>query len=449
MGLWSRYGPGRAGDSRKIGLRNRFNAAVQNPPMMMLYPPVSSGEEYRGQFDLSTMWRGVSGDASVYIHIPFCQTRCVFCPFHATIAREEHFEAYINSLMRELAQYSEPVKDLTFSSVYFGGGTPSVLPPKLVGRLIDGLRQHIDIGDADVTLETHPSTVDAGKLADFVSAGVNRLSFGIQSFDELVLRACGRGDTVDTVLPAVEAAMALPFRDVNLDLMYGLPEQSLESWENDLRVAAGLGVHGFTLYATVYLPGFKNYVEAQNSYIPTGDDRNTMYDMAYAYLNEAGYHQPHFGSGAFKKGGLNALRRNVARARPTLGLGTWAFSSTGAYVYQNQFPRAKWQEEVAQGRPPIRHVARVDDKEHARKFVVEALLLAYLDLDAFNETFGTQLDKAFPDEIAVLVEDGLAEIKGSELRLTRKGGRHLREIRYIFASETVVQAVESGRAKGL
>ena len=113
MEFWSRYGPGRAGDSRKIGLRNRFNAAVRNPPMMMLYPPVSSGEEYRGQFDLSTMWRGVSGDASVYIHIPFCQTRCVFCPFHATIAREEHFEAYINSLMRELAQYSGSVKDLT------------------------------------------------------------------------------------------------------------------------------------------------------------------------------------------------------------------------------------------------------------------------------------------------------------------------------------------------
>ncbi len=353
------------------------------------------------------------------------------------------------SLLNELAQYSGPAKDLRFSSVYFGGGTPSVLPPKLVGRLMEGLRQRIGIADADVTLETHPSTVDRGKLADFIDAGINRLSFGIQSFDTLVLRACGRADTVDTVVPAVEAAMALPFRDVNVDLMYGLPDQSLQSWEKDLKTATGLGVHGFTLYATVYLPGFQNYAQAQHSYIPGAGDRDAMYDTAYAYLNEAGYDQPHFGSGAFKKGGLNALRRNVARARPTLGLGTWAFSSTGTYVYQNQFPRQKWLDDVAAGRPPIGRVARVDDKEHARKFAVEALLLAYLDLEAFRETFGMALDAAFPDELAVLVEDGLAEVQGSELRLTRKGGRHLREIRYLFASEPVVQAVESGRAKGL
>ena len=137
------------------------------------------------------------------------------------------------------------------------------------------------------TLETHPSTVDAGKLSDFVSAGVNRLSFGIQSFDELVLRACGRGDTVDTVLPAVEAAMALPFRERKPgNLMYGLPEKSLEIVGERPESSRGTGCARLHALCPVYLPEFKNYVEAQNSYIPTGDDRNAMYDMAYAYLNE-------------------------------------------------------------------------------------------------------------------------------------------------------------------
>ncbi len=98
MRLWSWSGQKTNGDGRKVALRNRFNAATQNPPMMMLYPPVSSGEEYRGQPSLATMWRGASGDASIYIHIPFCQTRCVFCPFHATIAREEQFEPYVDFL---------------------------------------------------------------------------------------------------------------------------------------------------------------------------------------------------------------------------------------------------------------------------------------------------------------------------------------------------------------
>lgn len=436
-------------DIRQMELRQRFDEASRRPPMMMLYPPVSSGEEFDGQTAPHSMWAGVRGDATIYVHIPFCQTRCVFCPFHATIAKSDHFQAYIDGLLHEASLYSDAVRDVTFSSVYFGGGTPSVLPPPLMKRLIEGLCQRLHLADPDITVETHPSTVEAETFDGLLDAGVNRISLGIQSFNSLVLRACSRGDTVGKVETVLRSAIAAPFRDVNVDLMYGLPEQSLDIWKSDLWTAKQLGARNLTLYSTVYMPGFQSYVENQNSSIPSGDEKFSMYEAAYDYLNSEGFHQPHFGAGAFQKGGMNAHRRNVALGRPTLGLGTWAYSSTGTHVYQNQSPRIKWEAELAEGRPPVKQVARIGHTERPRKFVVEGLLLAYLNLGTFHELFGMPLEEAFPDELGVLLEDGLAVIHGDELRLTRKGGRHLREIRYLFASDRVVDAIESGRAKGL
>lgn len=436
-------------DIRQMELRQRFDDASRRPPMMMLYPPVSSGEEFDGRMEPHSLWAEVRGDATIYVHIPFCQTRCVFCPFHATIAKADHFEAYIDGVLHEASLYSDAVRDVTFSSVYFGGGTPSVLPPPLMGRLIEGLRQRLHLTAPDITVETHPSTVEEGTFDGLLEAGVNRISLGVQSFDPVVLRACSRGDTVDKVETVLRSALAAPFRDVNVDLMYGLPEQSLDVWKEDLRTAEYMGVHNLTLYSTVYMPGFQSYVENQNAFVPGGDEKFSMYEAAYDYLNSVGFRQPHFGAGAFQKGGMNAHRRNVAQGRPTLGLGTWAYSSTGTHVYQNLSPRMRWETALAEGRPPIKQMAPIGDTERPRKFVVEGLLLAYLDLGTFHELFGMPLDEAFPDEVGVLLEDGLAVAQGDELRLTRKGGRHLREVRYLFASDRVVDAIESGRAKGL
>jgi len=412
----------------------------------MLYPPTATGRPWAGDASAAQLWSGPPSDATLYVHIPFCQTRCVFCPFHAAVADAVAHDAYIDALLAEAALVAGAVRHLTFTSVYFGGGTPSVLRPDQLARLIDGLRRHLNCASADVTMEAHPGTVDAGTLAAFRRAGVTRLSLGIQSFDAGVLARSDRGDTAGRVGPALDAALDAGFGDVNIDLMYGLPGQTEAVWRADLDRAVSAGVPGLTLYATVYLPAFAESCSAAGHPPPAVAFTRQLYEIAYDTLTASGYPQPHFGAGAFLHGGLNPHRRNVAHGRPTLGLGTWAFSSAGSRVWHNLFPAQEWSAAVRAGRLPIRQMVDVPEAERARKWVIEALLLAYLDLDQFASSVGREFSDVFRDELAMLADLGLAEVVGRELRLTRKGGHELRAIRYLFASEEVVATIEGGAA---
>lgn len=432
--------------NNKAALRERFYKASQQPPLMMLYPPVSTGEPYDRGPDAFALWNGVTGKGTLYIHIPFCPRRCAFCPFHAAVGKPGDYDEYLKNLLTEAAMYSEAVRDLEFNSVYFGGGTPSVLAPARLSDFLGKLAGLFRIADADISLEAHPGTLDAGKLDALCAAGISRLSLGIQSFNGQVLQASGRGATTDKVRPVLEAALATPFREVNIDLMYGLPDQDLESWRTDLKTATKLEVPGVTLYSTVYLADFTAYCKKHKATIPGTEHRFAMYDLAYDYLNAGGYPQPHFGAGAFLRGDLNPHRQNVALGLPTLGLGTWSYSSTGQFSYHNLFPRAKWALALEQGKLPIRQLVRIPGPERARKYVIEAMLLAYLDLDHFQELFGADLTSTFPDELDVLQDLELVDVENGKLRLTRKGGRHLREVRYLFASNAVVTSLESGAA---
>ncbi len=430
-------------------LLDRYERATRQPRLMMLYPPVSTGKPFVADVDAERLWSESPRSGTLYVHIPFCHRRCSFCPFYATVATTSEKEAYVENLLAEAALYASVVKPMRFSSVYLGGGTPSLLPASTIERLLDGLAREIAIDGADVTAEVNPATVDGPRLRELRAAGVTRVSIGIQSFNPEVLRASDRADTADRVLATVEAAQSASFRDVNVDLMYGLPEQTFAVWTEDLRTAARLAVPSLTLYSTVYLPAFQSRSESNGYHVASAAERLEMYDAAYDYLCGAGYPQPRFGAGAFYRSGLNPHRRNLSLGLPTLGLGTWAFSSSGPFAYHNRFPAGSWAEEVQHGRLPIRQLLVVPEGERARKYVIEALLLAYVSLDHFRELFGQELRQAFPAELAVLERLGLAAVEEGELRLTRKGGRHLREIRYLFASEAVVDGLERSGEQGL
>ena len=424
----------------------RFQRTARQPPLMMLYPPISTGEPYGDGPGANSLWRNAAGPATLYLHIPFCQSRCVFCPFHASVVHPDQFGSYLDAVLAEAALYSEAVNNLQFTSVYFGGGTPSVLPAALIKHFLDDLGSLLCIETADISLEAHPATVDQESLEELCKAGISRLSLGVQSFDAGVLASAGRNDTIGEVRRVLEAALAIPFREVNIDLMYGLPNQTFESWLTDLKTAAEMEVPGLTLYSMVYLADFTAYCGKHKAICPDTEHRLAMYDLAYDYLSAAGYPQPHFGAGAFLRGDMNPHRKNVALGLPTLGLGTWSYSTTGQFGYHNLFPRAKWAMTLKQGKLPIGQLVRIPGSERARKYVIEAMLLAYLDLDHFQELFGSDLVNTFPDELEVLEELELVYIKDGELRLTRKGGRHLREVRYLFASNAVVTSLESGVA---
>jgi oxygen-independent coproporphyrinogen-3 oxidase len=430
-------------------LIERFERAVRSPRLMMLYPPVSTGQPYQGKPDGRGLWEHAVADGTLYVHVPFCQRRCAFCPFYAVVGTDEDYADYIDTVLAEAALFTPAAERVRFTSLYMGGGTPTVLPPALVERLLRGLGKRFRLEAADVSMEANPLHVDRSRLREYMAAGVTRLSLGVQSFDAHVLRASDRGDTVASVMPAVEAALAAPLRDFNVDLMYGLPDQTFGSWMGDLRRAAELGIPGLTLYGTVYVPSFQSRCEGEGRKVAGPQARLAMYEMAYDFLSKSGYPQPHFGAGAFQRHGLNPHRVNVSLGNPMLGLGTWAYSSVGPYAWHNQTPTPVWAAEVRAGRLPIHHLLPVPENERIRKYVIEALLLAYVNLEHFRSSFGKELKDTFPDELAVLSLLGLAAIEDGELRLTRKGGHHLREIRYLFASDAVVTSLETDEAAGL
>jgi oxygen-independent coproporphyrinogen III oxidase len=431
------------------GLIERYDRAVRSPRLMMLYPPVSTGHPYQGNPNAGGLWDSSPNEGSLYVHVPFCEQRCAFCPFYAVVGKDEDYPDYIETVLAEAALYARAAEHVRFTSVYLGGGTPSVLPPALVERLLRGLGNDLRLEGADVSLEANPTHVDRTRLRDLLAAGVTRLSLGVQSFDAHVLDASDRGYTAASVMPAVEAAMAAPLRDLNVDLMYGLPDQTLESWLDDLRLASRLGIPGITLYATVYVPSFQSRCESENRQMAGPQDRLEMYELAYDLLSTTGYPQPHFGAGAFLRHGLNPHRANLSLGNPTLGLGAWAYSSSGAYAWQNETPPQAWAQAVRAGRLPVRQLLAIPERERMRKHVIEALLLAYVDLDHFRTTFGQDLQEAFPAELATLDALGLATVDDGELCLTRQGGHHLREIRYLFASDSVVASLEADETVGL
>lgn len=430
-------------------LIDRFQRSTRAPRLMMLYPPVATGERYDRTPDEAALWRDAPNLGTLYVHLPFCRTRCGFCPFHATTGGETIIESYVDAVLAEAERYSPHVDRKHFTSVYLGGGTPGLLPPATIGRLLSGLGARLHLEGADVTMETHPRFAELSNLRAMRQAGVTRLSLGVQSFDPWVLRAAGRADTVDQVGPAAEAAMAAGFDDVNIDLMYGLPEQTFGSWRADLERCASLGIPGLTLYATVYLPEFLERCKSRGFTVPSEAARFAMYEVAFDYLRAHGYPGARLGAGAFVRHELNAHRRNVSLGLPMLGLGTWAYSSTGSFAYHNHFPMGDWMQALAAGHAPIRQIVRVSPAERSRKYVIEALLLGYVSLAAYRVNFGTELEDDFAEEIGTLRHLGLVKIDEGELQLTREGARHLRSIRYLFASEDVVGAMERDATGGL
>lgn len=197
--------------------------------------------------------KGLTGMAGIYLHIPFCERRCSYCDFFST-TRLERRGAYIGALMDELAMRADYLpKDSVIGTIYFGGGTPSQLDAADVGKLLDAIaRQYNVLNDAEITLEANPSDLTMDYLEQLSAVGVNRLSIGIQSFQGVLLRTLGRRHDAATAKNCVRTAQASGFKNISIDLMYGLPHQTLAQWRRDLEDVIALGVQHISTYCLSY-----------------------------------------------------------------------------------------------------------------------------------------------------------------------------------------------------
>lgn len=264
-------------------------------------------------------------ELSLYVHIPWCIQKCPYCDFNShklTGAIPE--QAYVSRLLDDLEQDLEWAQERPLESIFIGGGTPSVMSAKAIARLLTGIRQRIPLAaEAEVTLEANPGTFETEKFADFVSAGVNRLSIGIQSLQQHQLSALGRIHDPHQAREAAAHANQLPLRSFNLDLMHGLPEQSLAAALDDLRQVIALEPPHISWYQLTIEPN--TMFASKPPQLPDDDTLWDIYQAGHQLLQAAGYQQYEVSAYA-KEGHQSVHNRNYWRFGDYLGIGCGAHS---------------------------------------------------------------------------------------------------------------------------
>lgn len=369
---------------------------------------------------------------SLYVHIPFCRARCTYCAFNTYVGLEDLMPAYVTAVAGEMRQLAAAMDGpAPAHTLYFGGGTPSLLEPTQVAAIVAAARAQFALTpDAEVTLEANPGTVDVERLAAYRGVGVNRLSLGVQSVHPAELRLFGRRHTAAEAEAALQAARRAGFDDVSVDLIYGAPRQTLPGWEATLRAVAGWGPEHVSLYSLTAEPGTPLQAAIGRGRLPAPDDELAadMYDAARRALAAAGYHQYEISNWA-RPGRESRHNRQYWLNAPYLGLGAGAHSSIDGLRAWNVSGVADYVARVSAGArvgPPPSPAAEgweaIDEGLAMRETVILGLRLVGEGVSAadFAARYGRELGEVFGATIDPLVDARLLEWVGNRLRLTER-----------------------------
>jgi oxygen-independent coproporphyrinogen-3 oxidase len=371
---------------------------------------------------------------SLYLHIPFCTAKCGYCDFNSYAGHEHLMPSYTEALVHEAQLWRKATAGRPLATVFFGGGTPSLMPLQDMAAITAGLRDAFDFApDAEVTLEANPGSLEEAHLRGLLGLGFNRLSIGVQSFHDDELRALDRIHSADDARAAYRAARAAGFDNINLDLIFGLPEQPMERWQASVEQALSLGPEHLSLYALTVEEGtpLARDVALGRTPAPDPDMQADHYEWTCERLASAGYEQYEISN--WSKPGYRC-RHNLTywHCREYLGLGAGAhsylngvrFAVAAAPSIYLTLVQQSW-EEAREGAAKMRQV--VSGETVTKELAISDALILGLRLNdgvsatAFRERFGVELDAAIGDRLADPLEAGLLERTGDRLRLTPRG----------------------------
>jgi oxygen-independent coproporphyrinogen-3 oxidase len=377
----------------------------------------------------------------LYVHVPFCLTRCPYCDFNTYQGIEHLLAPYLEAVTTEFGLWGRALQSPAVGTVFFGGGTPSYLPDGYVGRMLEAARAAFNVReDAEITLEANPGDLNQAACRRLLSQGVNRLSMGIQGLDDGLLTLLGRRHNSEEAVKAFRAARDAGFTDISLDLMYGLPHQSLAQWQDTLQTAVSLGPTHLSLYSLTLEEGTPLHRRVEHGELPEPDSdlAADMYNRARVLLAGAGYH--HYEISNWARPG-NVARHNLAYwlNRPYLGVGPGAHSRLGRYRFWEEnsprtyIDRVKWWQAAQPGpfgsltEAELRTVSPVAGQEYidretacAETMFLGLRLLDGMDLAEASAEAGADLEARYRPTIEDLVGMGLLERQNGRLRLTER-----------------------------
>jgi oxygen-independent coproporphyrinogen III oxidase len=384
----------------------------------------------------------MTAQTSIYIHVPFCVHRCAYCDFNTYAGKEVYQDAYVDALIQEARQVGASAGErIPVHTVFFGGGTPSLLTLPQMERIMQTLEKTFELApEAEISLEANPGTIDAQKLAGLRSMGFNRISLGMQSANPEELRFLERiHDPVD-VITAVKDARRAGFNNLNLDLIFGLPGQSLESWQRSLEFALRLRPEHLSLYALSIEQGtpLRKWLERGLIQDTDPDLAADMYEWAEQRLETEGFIHYEISNWGRKDhdGGYLACRHNLTywRNQPYLGFGAGAHGYAAGVrtanvlaipVYIRRVQAGKAADRFPAG-PASVNLERIDRWTEMQETLMVGLRLTDEGVSAqsFALRFGEPLQQVFGVQIEQLRAEGLLEWSGENqdrLRLTQRG----------------------------
>jgi oxygen-independent coproporphyrinogen III oxidase len=361
--------------------------------------------------------------AGVYIHIPFCKSRCSYCDFATDIYRDAAWvERYVDAVRREIDRWTPLACGAqNADTIYFGGGTPSLLTPGLVEKILEAIYLRFEISNLrEVTMEMNPATVTPQTLAAYRRLGVNRASFGVQTFNDHALKLLARGHDADDARRTFRMLRDAGIDNISFDLIAGLPGQTLDDWNRNLDEAVAMQPEHLSLYLLEIHEGTPLADQIRSGRQPQPDDETAaaMYEMMIDRLAAAGYEQYEISNFA-KPGSESRHNSKYWRLDPVFGFGVSAHSFDGHQRYANERDTAKYVDMIESAGSA--EVMR-EDIEHASEFVFLGLRMeAGVSLARYEQRFGEHLTGKYNGQLDALSDAGLIEIGNDSLRLTRKG----------------------------
>jgi putative oxygen-independent coproporphyrinogen III oxidase len=353
-------------------------------------------------------------ELALYIHWPFCVSKCPYCDFNSHVREAVDQAAWRAALLADMAHEAGETQGRRLTSIFFGGGTPSLMPPATVAALIEAAEAHWGFApDIEITLEANPSSVEAARFADLAAAGVNRVSLGLQALDDAALRFLGRAHDVAEGLAALDTAQDA-FARVSFDLIYALPGQSADAWAAELGRALSFGTGHLSLYQLTIEPGTRfATLAAKGDLVPADPDESAaLYELTQAMTAAAGL--PAYEISNHARPGEES-RHNLSywRYRSYAGIGPGAHGRRGGHAVQRHRKPENWLSALARNGHGIAEETQIPPADRGVEALLMGLRLAE-GLDAPDEMLEL-------DAVARLSAQGLIERSGTRLTATPRG----------------------------
>jgi oxygen-independent coproporphyrinogen-3 oxidase len=375
--------------------------------------------------------------AGIYLHIPFCKSRCSYCDFATDVYKSgEAVERYVSALVKEVSRFSTEQSKTQINTIYFGGGTPSLLTPKQLEKILDSIYAKFSVeSEIELTMEMNPATMTLETVREYRHLGVNRASFGAQTFDDTELKRLGRKHTAQDVRETIELLRDAGFTNVSFDLIAGLPRQTMKDWERNLDEALKLNPEHLSLYLLEVHEATPLAEQIRSGRQPTPDEdlAGEMYELMIDKVLAKDYGQYEISN--FAKPGFESRHNSKYwLCDPVYAFGVSAHSFDGAKTrWANERDTNAYVSLLENGKSPVVEEDVLSAKQLSAEFAFLNLRLSKgLNLQDYKNRFGIDLQKELADDFKNLTEAELIELKNNNLKLTRKGMIYSNEVFSVF-----------------